>query len=226
MPRPQPREPYFGESTLTPELKKQWQDFYRDVAVLAFPAPAGTNRIDSVDEKALYYREPFSSKPGVKPFLPAPADFPSLPAAACVDPARLVDLSAKLSADGQLNWDVPPGRWTIMRFGRTITGQTTRPAPQPGLGFETDKFARAALDAHSAAFIEKILQQTGRHTNGQGGLTMLHFDSWEMGSQNWSPEFRAEFRKRRGYALTKFLPTFTGQVVGSPEMSVAAGIAF
>ena len=219
LPQPSPREPYFGEGTLTPELKKQWQDFYRDVAVLAFPTPEGTNRIDGVDEKALYYREPFSSKPGVKPFLPAPAEFPSLPAAACVNPASLVDLTARLSADGQLTWDVPPGRWTIMRFGRTITGQTTRPAPQPGLGFETDKFARAALDAHYAAFIQKVLAQTGPHTNVNGGLTMLHFDSWEMGSQNWSPEFRAEFRKRRGYDLTKFLPAFSGRVVGSPELS-------
>ena len=140
--------PYFGEGTLTPELKKQWQDFYRDVAVLAFPTPDGTNRIAGVDEKALYYREPFSSKPGVKPFLPAPADFPAAPADECVNPASMVDLTARLSADGQLHWDVPPGNWTIMRFGRTLTGQTTRPAPQPGLGFESDKFDRAALDAH------------------------------------------------------------------------------
>ena len=76
LPRPQPRKPYFGEGTLTPELKKEWQDFYRDEAVLAFPTPDGTNRIADVGEKALYFRDPFSSKPGVKPFLPAPAEFP------------------------------------------------------------------------------------------------------------------------------------------------------
>ena len=33
------------------------------------------------------------------------------------------------------------------------------------------------------------------------------------------PNFRAEFRKRRGYDLTKFLPAFTGHIVGSPEIS-------
>ena len=37
--RPQPRTPFFGEGTLTPELKKEWREFYRDVAVLAFPTP-------------------------------------------------------------------------------------------------------------------------------------------------------------------------------------------
>ena len=105
----------------------------RDVAVVAFPTPSGTNRIAGADEKALYYREPFSSKPGVKPFLPAPAEFPAAPADSCIPQRGVIELTAKTSATGQLVWDVPPGNWTIMRLGRTLTGQTTRPAPQPGL---------------------------------------------------------------------------------------------
>ena len=219
LPRPLPRKPYFGEGTLTPELKKEWQEFYRDVAVLAFPTPDGTNQISDVDEKALYYRDPYTSKPGVKPFLPAPAEFTMLPAGNCVNRRDAIELTAKLSADGALDWDVPAGRWTIMRLGNTLTGQTTRPAPQPGLGFESDKFDHAALDAHFAAFIQKILTSAGPQTNANGGLTMLHFDSWEMGSQNWSGKFREEFRKRRGYDPLKFLPTFTGHVVDSAEIS-------
>ena len=43
--RPQARTPFFGEDTLTPELRKQWSDFYVDEFVLAFPAPAGGARI-------------------------------------------------------------------------------------------------------------------------------------------------------------------------------------
>ena len=219
LPRPRPRKPYFGESTLTPALKKSWQEFYRDVAVLAFPTPSGTNRLADINEKALYLRDPFSSRPGVKPFLPAPAEFPLLPAAACVDPARLIVLTPKMSADGNLVWDVPPGQWTIQRLGCTLTGQTTRPSPQPGLGFESDKFDRAAIDAHFAAFTEKLMAQVGSPTNADGGLTAVHFDSWEMGAQNWSPNFRKEFRKRRGYDPLKFLPAFSGRVVASEEIS-------
>ncbi len=219
LPRPQPRKPYFGEWTLTPELKKAWLGFYHDVAVLAFPTPDGTNRIADINEKAIYLRDPFSSRSGVKPFLPAPAEFPSLPADASVERDSMIVLTPKMSPDGKLVWDVPPGKWTIMRLGCTLTGQTTRPAPQPGLGLETDKFDRAALDAHFAAFIKKILVQTGAHTNATGGLTMLHFDSWEMGAQNWSPNFRGEFLKRRGYDLLKFLPVYTGRFVDSEEVS-------
>ena len=219
LPQPQPRTPYFGMGTLTPELEKEWREFYRDVAVVAFPTPGGASRLADVNEKALYERDPYSSKPGVKPFLPAPAAFPDLPKSDCIELGQAVELTKKLSKDGRLVWEVPPGKWTIMRFGRTLTGQTTRPAPLPGLGFESDKFDREALDVQFSAFVEKLLSGAGPHTNADGGLTMLHFDSWEMGSQNWSPNFRKEFEKRRGYDPVKYLPAFSGRVVGDPEIS-------
>ena len=216
---PRPREPYFGEGTLTPELKKQWREFYRDEAVLAFPTPMGTNRIPDLDEKALYYRAPFSSHPGVKAFLTASHDDTPLSPLECIQPGEVRDLTGQLSTDGRLDWQVPPGNWTILRLGRTLTGQTTRPSPLPGLGFETDKFDRAALDAHFADYVQKLLDKIGPRTNSAAGLTMLHFDSWEMSSQNWSSQFRAEFRQRRGYDPLPYLPVLTGKLVGSRDVS-------
>jgi len=217
--RPAPRPPFFGEGTLTPELKKARDEFYRDVAVLAFPTPAGQARIADIDEKALYYRAPYSSQPGVKPFLPAPAEHPALPAGQCIAPNRIVDLTRRLSADGRLEWDVPEGNWTVLRFGRRTTGQTTRPAPLPGLGFECDKFDPAALDAHYAAFIQPLVRGLGPRQTGPGGWTTLHIDSWEMSSQNWTARFREEFQRRRGYDLLSYLPAMTGRVVASLEVS-------
>lgn len=201
------------------EAAGQWKDFYRDVAVLAFPTPDANQRIADADEKALYYREPYSSKPGVKPFLPAPGEYPALAADQCIAADQVIDLTSQLSADGQLNWEAPPGRWTIMRFGRTITGQTTRPAPTPGLGLESDKFDPAALDAQFAAFAGKLIARLGPIAHSGSGLTMLHFDSWEMGSQNWSEHFGAEFRRRRGYDSLKYLPALSGFVVGTVEIT-------
>jgi hypothetical protein len=217
--KPAPRQPFFGEGTLTPELKKARDDFYRDVSVLAFPTPAGQARIADIDEKALYYRAPYSSQPGVKPFLPAPAEYAALPADQCIAPNRIVDLTRNLSPDGRLEWDVPEGNWTVLRFGRRSTGQTTRPAPLPGLGFECDKFDPAALDAHYAAFIQTLLRGLGPRKPGQGGWTMLHIDSWEMSSQNWTARFREEFQGRRGYDLLNYLPVMTGRIVGNLEVS-------
>ena len=50
-------------------------------------------------------------------------------------------------------------------------------------------------------------------------LVATHIDSWEVGSQNWTPRFREEFRRRRGYDLLPFLPVLTGRVVDSLEVS-------
>jgi hypothetical protein len=227
LPRPQPRTPFFGEATLTPELHKLWKEFYLDVVVLAFPTPAEGAHIAYVDEKALYTRGsyssqipgPYSSLPSVRPFFQAAADFVALPAAQCVASNQIIDLTDKLTTDGRLSWNVPPGEWTIMRFGRTITGQTTRPAPAPGLGLESDKFDQTAIDEHFDAYIGSLLKSTGAPRHPGIGLTTVHFDSWEMSSQNWSERFREEFRHRRDYDPARFLPTFGGYVVDSSELS-------
>jgi len=215
LPQPKPRPPFFGP--VPPELEPLRSGFYRDVAVLAFPTPPDGPGITDLDDKALYVRAPYSSQPGVKPFMPAPAKDPTLPAIAR---DRILDLTDRLDPNGRLAWDVPAGDWTILRFGRTTTGANTRPAPQPGLGFECDKFDPAALDAHFDAFVGTLLREIGpRPTDRKTGWTMLHIDSWEMGSQNWSEKFRSEFQRRRGYDPLRYLPAMTGRVVESLEVS-------
>ncbi len=219
LPRPKPKTPFFGDGTLTPELRAQWQNFYRDEFVLAFPTPEGNARLADTDHTALYYRAPYSSGT-VAPRIPAPVEGSDVPAAQTIPTGQIVVLSDKIDANGRLQWDVPPGKWTIMRFGRTLTGQTTRPAPLPGLGFESDKFSTLAVDEHLKNYTGKLFDTLGpNYRSGDSGLTMLHFDSWEMSSQNWSPDFRREFTKRRGYDPTPFLPAISGYVVESRERS-------
>jgi hypothetical protein len=219
LPRPQPRQPFFGIDTLTPELAKAWREFYADVAVVAFPTPQGDARVADIDEKALYHRAPFSSAAGVKAFLPEPDATVKAPTEQCIAIGQIIDLTSRLSAGGRLEWEVPTGEWTIVRFGRTSTGQSTRPAPLPGLGFESDKFDPAAIAAHFDAFTAKLIQAIGPRSASGNGLTTIHFDSWEMSSQNWSKNFRTEFKKRRGYDPLPYLPIMTGRIVQSLETS-------
>jgi hypothetical protein len=40
-----------------------------------------------------------------------------------------------------------------------------------------------------------------------------------MGAQNWTPRFREEFKKRRGYDPLPYYPVYAGNVVGSVEVS-------
>lgn len=215
LPRPEPRPPYFGAKGLPEHILKARAEFYVDTAVLAFPNVSGA-RIEDIDEKALYVRDPYTSRPGVKPYLPARADYPEAPQEAVITPSEIIDLTDRLGPDGRLTWNVPEGEWTILRFGRRTTGANTRPAPKPAIGFESDKFDKAALEAHFDAFVGKLLRTIGPRPNDRRtGWTMLHIDSWEMGAQNWTDGFAAEFARRRGYDPRPWLPAMTGRIVKS-----------
>ena len=218
--KPELKKPYFGEDALTKELKLKRDAFYEDVAVLAFKTPTVASAIEDIDEKALYYRAPYTSKSGVKPYLPAPANFKLTPDHSAIDKSGVIDLTHLLRSDGTLEWDVPVGNWTIMRFGRTNNGAVTRPAPIPGVGFECDKFDTTAFNEHFKAFIGKLIPTSPKGSLIRtGGLTTLHMDSWEMGAQNWTSAFRKEFERRRGYDPLLYFPVYAGRVVGSYEMS-------
>jgi hypothetical protein len=84
---------------------------------------------------------------------------------------------------------------------------------------ESDKFNPAAIDAHLAAFTDKLVAAAGGHRRPGRGLTTLHFDSWEMSAQNGSENFLHEFRKRREYDPLPYLAAFTGRVVGSVDIT-------
>jgi hypothetical protein len=216
---PKPRKPFFGEESLTPALKKIRDSWYEDVIVLAFPSNENDFRIDDIDDKALYYRSPYTSAPGVLPFISMPVSYSEHPGAA-IDPSKIVDLTGKLRPDGSLDWNVPSGKWTVMRFGRRNNGAVTRPAPAPGLGFEADKFDTTSFNAHYDTYIGKLVKKVQPlRSDAGGGWTMIHIDSWEMGAQNWSPHFREQFIKRRGYDPMPYLPVYTGRIVDCLEKS-------
>ena len=134
--------------------------------------------------------------------------------ATAIPHAGIVDLTANLAADGRLRWDVPAGNWVIVRFGYTPTGVENHPAPPEGTGLECDKFSKAALDAHWAGFMQKILDDVGPLAGKTLDSSLI--DSYEVGGQDWTASFREEFQKRRGYDPLKFLPTFTRRVVDNP----------
>ena len=195
---------------------KMRSPFYEDVVVYAFPSCNPV--ISDIDEKALYKRDPYTSAPGIKPYLPTPASYSKPDKSKLVDRKQIIDLTDRLQADGRLKWDVPPGDWTVMRMGRRSTGASSRPAPAPGVGFDHDKFDDAALDHHFENYYGQLLGTVGPRA-GKHGWTAVHLDSWEMGAQNWTPKFREEFGKRRGYDPHSYLVTFSGRAVESVEVS-------
>lgn len=220
--RPTGKNRYYGSFHFTPELHKDWEDYYEDVAVLAFPTPDGYETITDIDEKSLYDRPPYSSMFGVKQFLPMYSTYPDDPKS-IINPDHIIDITSWLQPDGSIDGDLPPGKWTIMRFGSRTTGAVTSPAPAPGLGFESDKMDTTAIAKHLDCFIGELFHYIGfRKRTPQspyGGLAMIHFDSWEMGGQNWTEKFQEEFKIRRGYDPQPYYPAYTGVIVGSRELS-------
>lgn len=220
LPVPAAMKPFFGNSALTPELIKKRNEWYRDVAVLAFPSPHSDYKIDDIDNKALYYRSPYSSATNVKPFYAPVNKSEKIDEAAIIKGSSVIDITDKLGKDGLLNWRSPSGTWTVMRFVARNNGAGTRPAPVPGLGFESDKFDTTALNNHLEHYVGKILNKIGLPSGkSRGGLKNLHLDSWEMGAQNWTGKFREEFKRRRGYDPKSYYPVLTGSVVNSLEIS-------
>lgn len=211
---PRPNPPFFGEGNFTEQMKKDWDEFYNDVVVLAFPTPEGDERLSDIQEKALFIRPPFSSQPGVRQYIPCTADIGDLADASSVDPASVIDISDKMDAEGNLVWDAPAGKWTILRLGSRNNGAVTRPAPLPGVGMECDKFSREALYDHFSHFTDRLFEAVGKPSKTFGGIKYLHIDSWEPGAQNWTPRFREEFMKRRGYDPQPYFPVYSGIIVG------------
>ncbi len=215
LPVPAPREPT-AFAGLSPELAGVREQWHADVAVLAFPTPAKTEPPDLLDVKALYETQPYSIWKHVPRFIPSLAQYPEPAKDAVIDPSSILDLTGRLRPDGTLDWDVPPGDWTVMRFAARNNSVTSRPAPTPGHGFETDKFSAGAFAHHFQHFHQKLLEKTGPRRPGRG-WTALHLDSWESSSQNWSAAFREEFTKRRGYDPQPYFPAYTGLLVGLRE---------
>ncbi len=190
--------------------------FYEDVLVYAFPSCEPV--LSDINEKALYERDPYTSKAGVKPYLPSHASYLEPDPENILSIEEIIDLTQKLDSTGRLIWDVPEGEWTIVRMGRRTTGASSRPAPKPGLGLECDKFDTVALNEHFNHYYGRLINKVGP-TDGKHGWTTIHIDSWEMGAQNWTERFREEFRLRRGYDPNPYFLTYTGRVVKSLEIS-------
>jgi (4-O-methyl)-D-glucuronate---lignin esterase len=138
-----------------------------------------------------------------------------------IDPDKVIDLTSRMKPDGTLDWTPPPGRWTILRFGWSLTGALNGPAEASATGLEVDKLDPAAVSDYVRQLFDLYSGQAGIRT-GATGITGLLCDSWEAGVANWTPGLLREFRRRRKYDLTPWLPTLAGYTVGDGARSDAA----
>ena len=141
-----------------------------------------------------------------------------VPADQTIVPDQILDITDHLKADGTLDYTLPAGKWTILRFGHTTNGNEIHPAAEHNKGLETDKMSVEALHFHmEQGVVKKTLERMGPLTGKV--LTEMNIDSWEAGCQTWTAKFPEEFEQRRGYNMRKWLPALTGRFVGSVDQT-------
>ncbi|MEN6575022.1 MAG: glycosyl hydrolase [Phycisphaerales bacterium] len=133
------------------------------------------------------------------------------------DPNRIINLTGQVDESGRLDWDVPAGEWTILRFVCANTGLALRlPSPNSG-GLAIDHFNPAATRFHFEYLLGRLHKELGDFRGT--ALKQLYVCSYELSGSTWTPDFLAEFEFWRGYDMTKYLPVLAGWVVGSREIT-------
>ena len=106
----------------------------------------------------------------------------------------------------------------ILRFGCTIGDRSKVSTSSDGWqGYALDVLDAGAFQRYWDAVVEPLIADAGPLAGR--ALKYLHTDSWEVEPLNWTPTFRAEFRKRRGYDLLPYLPALAGRIVESRPVS-------
>lgn len=123
-----------------------------------------------------------------------------------------IDLTGKLSADGTLKWEVPAGKWKVIRVGTTFL-----PIPAGGgalpdyLSVESTHFD---FDNSSGILIREAGEQVG------STFKYLHEDNVEIhGIYSWTKNMQDEFRNRRGYDPKPYLAAMAGEIVENTEVT-------
>lgn len=172
-------------------------------------------RLESWAEKSMLKMFPGTNPPHDY-YSWAPGQEPDA-AGQAVDREKVLDLTAKVGADGVLTWNVPAGDWVIQRCGMRPTQVTNVPATPATTGLEVDKMNRQALKAHFDAYVGEVIRRTTPAE--RKSFTHVIADSYETGPQNWTDGLQQKFQQTYGYDPMPWLPVLTGRVVGSAVAS-------
>lgn len=133
---------------------------------------------------------------------------PGLPPLILEGPEAVIDVTDRLDANGHLDWDIPEGEWIVMRFVCANTGLSLRlPSPNSG-GLAIDHFNAEATKFHFEYLLEKLREELGDFKDT--ALKQMYVCSYELSGSTWTPDFLAQFARRRGYEMTRYLPLLAG----------------
>ncbi len=132
--------------------------------------------------------------------------------------SEVLNLTHKFNSNGELDWKAPVGKWVVYRIGHASTGRPPHPVPDDLLGkvLEADKMSVEQTEWHWKNVLDPVKEHLGEYL-GKSFKHML-IDSYEAGNQNWTPQFRDEFIRLKGYDPIPWLASFS-QTVGTGKES-------
>jgi hypothetical protein len=212
-----------AQSTVHLQAPAATNGFYRPIATLAYP---------------LHHGAPLPGKPGsqraaipglliktatIEAGFSMPHDEKILrtrPSEEGEEDARVdevMDLSAQVNAEGDLTCRLPAGTWEILSVGYTDTPKKLLDAAKRVRGLPLDVLSTESFDRYWKQAVMPLLDAAKPYIGTS--LRYLVTDSWESGGTNWTANFRAEFRKRRGYDPVVYLPIVSGRILSSRNAS-------
>src|SRR5204862_5406668 len=89
-------------------------------------------------------------------------DVASQPGEQDANGSDVIDLTAKLTSNGTLHWNVPAGRWQILRFVYTIADRAYVSTSSDGWnGYALDVLDSSALKRYWDAVVEPLIADAG-----------------------------------------------------------------
>lgn len=132
-----------------------------------------------------------------------PRDLPLQTLMAYNEDNEAVEISSHVAADGTLNWVPVEGHWKLYALFMGWHGKQVERAGPGGEGDVIDHFSEKAIQDYLAHFDEAFRDANLFH------LRAYFNDSYEVddayGESNWTHNFFAEFKQRRGYDLRNYL---------------------
>jgi hypothetical protein len=202
-------------------------NFYRQIAVLAYPLgqepalpgdPASTRKPISDLRFKTASAETGLSMPDSATLLFDSAASATPDQDATLD--QVQDISSQVDPDGTLHWAPPANSaqaWEVLRIGYTSSDARVSTSSGAWQGLAIDYLDPKALDLYWNTSVLPLLT-AARPYLGKS-LRYLASDSWELGGTNWTPAFREEFSRRRGYDPVPYLPIVSGRILGSRDIS-------
>lgn len=200
-----------GGKTISLELQEPKKNlYYQDICVQAIPkrdgAPVQNEAIENWTKKS--FNEEIGWK-GVYPLYELRQDYDGDGKMMAVRKDEIIDLTANFR-NGKLDWNIPKGDWTIIRYGYTCTGARTSTNSDGWEGLSVDHLDPKAFELFASTVIIPLVETAQSVGNS---VHFLQTDSWEMGNVSWTKDFPAYFKKYRGYDIQKYMPVLAGRIV-------------